>query len=238
MLQAELQILAIFLGQGGNRQSSAGKIDALMLAQTSAIQNVADHIFAAHRAHAQFDQAIAQKNAGAGRDFAGEIGKGGGNARRSAGDIARSNDHGRAAFQHDRFVALQASSADLGALQILQDADGAIFFLGGAAQAFDVAGVILVRAVRKIQAGDIHAEAKQVAHGGFGVAGWTDGADDLGAARSGRCRRRREGLRVRDEFSVAVAGLLDFICFRSTCPSLSSRAKREILVLALHHVHL
>ena len=34
-------------------------------------------------------------------------------------------------------------------------------------------------AVGKIQAGDVHAEAQQVAHGGFGVAGGADGADNF-----------------------------------------------------------
>ena len=185
VLESELEILAVFFGHGGNGQSGAGQIDALMLAQSSAVQNVADHILAAHGAHAQFDETVAQKNACAGGDFAGEIGKGGGNARWGSSDVARSDDHGRAAFQFDGFVALQASSADFGALQILQDADGAVFFFRGAPQAFDVAGVILVRAMGKIQAGDVHAEAKQVAHCGLGMTGRTDGADDLGTARGG-----------------------------------------------------
>jgi hypothetical protein len=86
-------------------------------------------------------------------------------------------------------VALQASGADLGALQILQDADRAVLFSSGTAQAVDVTGMILMRAVRKIQAGDIHAQTKQVAHRGFGVASRADGADDLGAACDRRCKR-------------------------------------------------
>ncbi len=70
-------------------------------------------------------------------------------------------------------------------MQILEDADGAAFALGGAAQALDVVGVIFVSAVRKVEAGDVHAEAEQVAHGGFAVAGGADGADDFGAAELG-----------------------------------------------------
>ena len=76
---------------------------------------------------------------------------------------------------------LEQAGADLWALQILQNTDGAPFALRSATQALYVVGVILVRAMGKIQAGYIHAEAKQVAHHGFGVAGRTDGADDLGA---------------------------------------------------------
>ena len=199
VVEAELEILTIFFGHGGNRQRCAGQIDALVFAQSSAVQDVADNVFAAHGAHAQFDQAVAQQNARAGGNFAGEIGKGGGNAGRSAGDVARGDDHGRTAFELDGFVALQASSADLRALQILENADGAIFLLGGEAQALDVVGVVFVGAVGKIQAGNVHAEAKQVAHGGLRVAGGADGADDFGAAGCGdRVRqignRRGEGV--------------------------------------------
>jgi hypothetical protein len=42
--------------------------------------------------------------------------------------------------------------------------------------------VIFVRAVGKIEAGNVHADAHQVAHSSFGVAGWADGANDFGAA--------------------------------------------------------
>ena len=79
-------------------------------------------------------------------------------------------------------MAVEASSADLGALQILQDADGAVFFFRRAAQTFNVVRVIFVRAVRKVHAGDVHAQAKQVTHRSFRVARWADGADDFGAA--------------------------------------------------------
>ena len=79
-------------------------------------------------------------------------------------------------------MAFQWAGADFRALQVLEDADGASLALGGAAQALDVVGVIVVRAVRKVEAGDVHAEAEQVAHGRFGVAGGADGADDFGAA--------------------------------------------------------
>ena len=58
MGEAELEILTIFFGHGGNRQRGAGEIDALVLADKSAIQNVAEHIFAAHGAHAEFDQTV------------------------------------------------------------------------------------------------------------------------------------------------------------------------------------
>jgi hypothetical protein len=51
--------------------------------------------------------------------------------------------------------------------------------------------MIFMRAVGKIQARDVHAEAKQVAHGGFGMASGADGGDDFGATANPRRDRRR-----------------------------------------------
>src|ERR1700679_139086 len=142
-----------------------------MFAKAAAVQDVADYIFAAEGTHAQFDQSVAQDNACAGGYFAGEIGKGGRDAGGCAGNVTGSNHDGCAAFQDDGFAALQASGADFRALQILKNTDGSVFFFSGCAQSFDVAGVVFMCAVREIKAGDVHAETKHVAHGGFGVAG-------------------------------------------------------------------
>jgi hypothetical protein len=40
-----------------------------------------------------------------------------------------------------------------------------------------------VRAMGEIEAGNVHAKTKQVAHTGLAAARWADGADDLGAAK-------------------------------------------------------
>ena len=85
VLEAEFQILAVFFGQGGNGQRDAGKIDAFVLAQHAAVDDVAENVFAADAAHAQFDQAVAEQDAGAGREFASEIGE----RRGDAGGMCR-----------------------------------------------------------------------------------------------------------------------------------------------------
>ena len=79
-------------------------------------------------------------------------------------------------------MALQWPGADFGALQVLEDADGASLTLGSTAQTMDVARVIFVSTVGEVEARDVHATAEQVAHSSFGVAGGSYGADDLGAA--------------------------------------------------------
>src|SRR5580692_1692490 len=156
-----------------------------MLAQGAAVQNVADHVFAANGAHAQLDESIAQQNAGAHTHFAGKILERSRNADGCSGDIARSNHESRTARNQHWFVVPQAPGADFWPLQILQDANGSIFFFGSAAQAFDIASMVFMGAMRKIQASDVHAQSHQIAHGRFGVAGGTNGADNLCTASGG-----------------------------------------------------
>ena len=93
-------------------------------------------------------------------------------------------------------MSLQLACTDFRALKVLQDAEGASFAVGGAAEALDVLGVIRVGAMGEIEAGNVHAEAKQVAHSGLGVAGWTDGTDDFGATMVFRWSGRVRGVVV------------------------------------------
>ena len=65
VLEAEFEILAIFFRERGDRESDAGKIDAFVLAEHAAVDDIAEHIFAAGTADTQFDQAIAQQDASA-----------------------------------------------------------------------------------------------------------------------------------------------------------------------------
>src|SRR5204863_2499416 len=116
-----------------------------------AIQDFTDNIFAAHRIDPQFNEAIAEEHAGSCSQFAGEIGETRRNASRGAWDIPRSDRDQRAGLQEHRLMALELASADLGALQILQDANCASFPLSGAAQALDVLGVLFVSSMGKIQ---------------------------------------------------------------------------------------
>ena len=52
----------------------AGQVDALVLAENAAVEHVAEHVFAADSANAQFNQTVAEQDAGAGAELAGKIG--------------------------------------------------------------------------------------------------------------------------------------------------------------------
>ena len=156
-----------------------------MLAENASVEHVAENVFAADSTNAQFNQTVAEKDAGAGAELASKIRECRGNAGGIPGNVFRSDGDNRAGLENDVLVALQGTGANLGTLQILEDTDGASFALGCAAEAMNVVGVVFVRAVREVQAGNVHAEAHQLAHHGFVVAGRTDRADDLGAAPGG-----------------------------------------------------
>jgi len=81
-------------------------------------------------------------------------------------------------------VVLEASSADLGALQILQDTDRPVFQLRGAAQPRNIPRMLRMGSMGKIQPGYVHAQLHHFAQAGFRIARRPDGADNLGAARS------------------------------------------------------
>src|ERR1700692_4734433 len=69
LLESELEILPVFLSHRRNRQGGAGQVDALVFAEHSTVENVANDISTAHAAHPQLNQAVTQKNACAGDDL-------------------------------------------------------------------------------------------------------------------------------------------------------------------------
>ena len=77
MLEAELQVFAIFVGEGGNAQGNAGKIDALVFSQQTTVNDLALDIVTANANDAEFDQSIGEKNAFSGLNFARKLREGG-----------------------------------------------------------------------------------------------------------------------------------------------------------------
>ena len=73
VLQAELEIFTVFLGQRRNGERDSGKIDALVLAQNSAINHVALDVGSANLRDPQFDQPIRKQNARARLHLASKI---------------------------------------------------------------------------------------------------------------------------------------------------------------------
>src|SRR5207244_7578756 len=90
------------------------------------------YISAVDREHFQLYAAVGEKNARAGLDFARQAGKIGGDERSGSGHGAGPNGQTRPGLQHHGLATFQASSANLGALKILKDAERPFQPTGGA----------------------------------------------------------------------------------------------------------
>ena len=183
MLQREHQILVILWRDGGNPQFYAGQIDALVLAEKSAVDDLAQHGGRCGRKHMQFDQAVTQQDAVAARDVAGHalVGR----AHALARPVDRT-DRNRKALPgnqlHGLFV-LQRARADFGPLKIGENPDRLGKPRGSFPQPLDRPRMIFMSSVRKIQARHVHPGAHQP-HDHFGrVAGGSESAYNFSAAK-------------------------------------------------------
>ena len=98
-------------------------------AQLAAVDHLAFHIVAADAHHPQLDQPVRKQNAGAGFDFLRQPPKGRRDQARGTFNVSRRDGDLRSGCEHNRSPALQPAGANLGALQVLQNADGAILLL-------------------------------------------------------------------------------------------------------------
>ena len=81
-------------------------------------------------------------------------------------------------------MVFELAGADLGALQVGEDADGLALFAGDGADHLDELGLLGVGAVGEVEAGDVEAGADELAEELGRAAGGAEGGDDLGAAGS------------------------------------------------------
>ena len=185
LLDAEQDVLAVAVGDGGQRDVDVGDVDALALADDAGVLDDAVHVLAVDALDLEVDQAVIDQDVGARGDLGGEVQV----VERDVGGVAqpvlagglRGHDDLVAGVDGDLGVVLEQAGADLGALGVQQDADGHAELAGDAADALDALVVLLVGAVREVEAGDVHARLDHLAERIVAVAGGTHGADDLGA---------------------------------------------------------
>src|SRR5262249_34894714 len=146
VLKTEFQVFAIFVGQGRNAESDTWQINALMLGEQSAVDDFAFDVFACYADDSEFNTPVRKQNARAGLDFLGQALKGRSDEFGCTWNIAWGDRDPGSALQFNWRLPFEASSADFGALQVLQDADAAAFLARNAAEPSNVAGVILVGA--------------------------------------------------------------------------------------------
>ncbi len=112
---------------------------------------------------AQLDEAVGEKDAGAGFEVLGEGLEGGADEGGGALDLARSDGEALARYELDGLVALELAGADLGTLKVGKDADGLALLLRDGADHADEVGLLRVGSVGEVETGDIEAGANQFA---------------------------------------------------------------------------
>ena len=183
--EAEQDVLAIALGDGGQGDVDVGDVDALALADQAVVQDDAVHVLAVDGLDLEADQAVVDQDDGAllslGRKLEVVEGNVGGVAEPVLGRGLRGDDDLVAGVDLDLGVALEQTGADLGALGVEQDADGLANLGGAATDALDATLVLLIGTVGEVETGDVHARLDHLANSLVVVTGGTHGANNLGA---------------------------------------------------------
>jgi hypothetical protein len=184
VLQSEEKVFAVFRGQSGNFQLDSGQIDAFVLAEGSSVDDLANDLGAPHLQDAQFDQTVRQKDAISAVHFTRQRPEDGADTRGIAQDLGSGDNEALSGTQHYRPAARKRAGANLWALEVSENGDWFFLFDSGSAQGNDILRMVRVRAMRKIQAGDVHARFQESADHARGATGWPDGANDFGVTKN------------------------------------------------------
>ena len=182
IVDCELQVLFVLGGQRRHAHRDAGQIDALVLAQHAAVDDLALRVLPVNGQHVQLNQSVGEQNARPRLQIFRQRGKGGGDESIGAGDIAGSNGEPLSRLKLHRDAVLQPAGADLGSLQIAQDTDRLAFFGRDLTHHLDQLELFRLGAVGEVKPGDIEAGADQFAEDRFVVTGGAKRSDNLGPA--------------------------------------------------------
>ena len=178
LLCAEDDIVAVALAHIRHGQMHAGDVDALLVLDLAAIQHLADDVGVVDGLDLQLDQAVVQHDGAAGLHVLRQILVGDGADLLGALHLAGGQGEHLAGFQHFGAV-LEVLQADLGAFGVQQGGDRLAQLFTDGLQLFKTAQVLFVRAVGKIEPGNVHAIGDQLAQNAFFIGGRAQGADDL-----------------------------------------------------------
>ena len=178
VLNAEQQVLLVLLAQVGLLEDLVGKAHALVVGQIAANDRLTADILPFDRQHAEAHKAVVDKNRIAGLKLLGEVLVAHGDDRAVAFNIPCCKGE-KVAVVDMHLASFERAGAVFGALGVEHDGDGEVKLLAYLLNHADLGKLLFVRAVGKIEAGNIDTRP---AHGGknAGVtAGRSDGCDDF-----------------------------------------------------------
>lgn len=167
----EAEVLAVLVGQGRDADGDTRQVDALVVADLTADDRLGEHVGVGDLDRAEHDLAVVDEQDVAGSHVSGQPVVGGPDDRVVAVDRAGRDGEALAGAQRDR-TAGEATGADLGALEVDEDADGSAGRVAGGA---DVAVDLLVHGVvtvGEVEAGDVHAGVDEGAEPGWAMRSW------------------------------------------------------------------
>ena len=183
VIEAEAQILDVLRGHRRRRQLDARKVDPLVLAERTAVQADGGDRLAVARFNAQFDAAIVEQQTVARPDGAPQICEGGRDAARVSDTIVAGDDvEPLAGLEIDGLTILQLARPDFWTAEVLQDRDVTARAPGGVAYARDGFRMLIVRAMREVQAEDIDPGSDQFFDPRFFRRRRSERGDNLGQA--------------------------------------------------------
>ena len=169
----------ILVGHDRQGQRCAGEVHGFALAEQAGVLHGAMDVAALDAVDGKLDKPVIDQDDRTGRNDIGQT-------------LARLGDHTIAALdarlgerervaRHKlhRLMACQLARADLGAFGIEQDGAGAVHFPANLAQAIHARTLLIIRAVREIEAGDIHTRVDQAFERRLAIDGRAKGAHDL-----------------------------------------------------------
>ncbi|EGY02208.1 hypothetical protein AZA_75669 [Nitrospirillum viridazoti Y2] len=185
-VKAEFQVGAVLGGQRRQVQQGAGQVDALAVGNDAAEEDLGRHGVVAQAGHLDAHAAVIDQQVVARQD-------GGENLGVRQGDgvavavLSLQHEADGVALGHRDLAVLDGADADLGALQVLQDADGPAHFLFQRPDVGVDLGMVLMGAMAEVQAEGVDARQEQRLQHLGRVAGGSDGGDDLGTAVATHC---------------------------------------------------
>ena len=158
----------------------AGKVHALVLAQDAAVLHRADDVAPARLVDRQLNEAVVDEDGSTRAHVARKAGAG------LLHEAARARDRGLG--ERDLLARLQAhgdavgkrAGTDARAAQVEHDRSRGVELAAHLLDAVDAREVLVLAAVAKVEAGDVHALGDQVPERKFAVGGRTHRADDFG----------------------------------------------------------
>jgi hypothetical protein len=170
--QPELDVLPVLVGQGRGRHLDPGQVDALVVLEDAAGDHQGVDLVVGHAGHHQAEVAVVEQEVVTRADVGDDAGVGGRDPAVVADQVGVGRDRELGAGLELGLAGGESPDPDLGALQVEQHGDGPAALLRLGPDRGQHAGVVLVAAVREVEADHVHAGLDQL-------------ADPLGARRRG-----------------------------------------------------